>query len=119
MSETEQTILSKFLLLPAPLPSIILLENFTDLFPRSQRSNPQIKHLYLELQGLRSLDIENVRRNISREVKRGERQRRQVVKTRRRGTYVESEPIQGRANGAQIEVRALGSRPSSLWLKTN
>lgn len=117
MPETEQTILSNFLLPPAPLPSIISLEKFRELFPRSQRSNPQVDHLYRELQGLRALDIGNVKRNISREVKRGERQRRQVVKTRRRGAYVESEPVEGRAKGTQIEVRASGSRSLDSWLK--
>lgn len=113
MPETEQTILSNFLLSPAALPSIISLKKFTDLFPTSQRSNPQIEHLYRELQRLRSVYIEDVKRHISREVKRGERQRRQVVKTRRQGAYVESEPVDGRAKGAHIEVRALTSRSLS------
>ena len=119
MPETEQIILSKFLLSPAPFPSIISLEKFTDLFPTSQRSNPQVEHLYRELQGLRSLYIEDVKRSISREVKRGERQRHQVVKTRRQGAYVESEPVEGRAKGAQIEVRASRSRSFEFVIEQN
>ncbi len=104
MPPTEATILKNFLLTPAPLHSVISLEKFTDLFPRPQRSNPQIKHLYRELQEARALIIEHVKRNISQEVKRGEKQRRQVVKARRRGAYEESEPVEGRANGADVEV---------------
>ncbi len=105
MPPTEAAILNDFLIAPAPLPSIISLQKFTDLFPRSQRSNPQVKDLYDELKGRRSLDIEHVKRNIAQEVRRGEKQRRQVIKTRRRGAHGEKEPVDRRAKRAQNEVR--------------
>lgn len=82
MASTEATILSNFLLPPASLDNIISLEAFKDLFPKSCRSNPHIQHLYLELQHVRDQTINNVRHNIGKEVKRGERQRRQVAKAR-------------------------------------
>ena len=105
MPPTEAGILSDFLIAPAPLPSIISLQKFTDLFPRPQRSNPQIKDLYGELKGKRTLDIEHVKRNIAQEVRRGEKLRRQVIKTRWRGAHEEKDPIHGRAKGAQAAVR--------------
>jgi len=74
MAPTEASILSDFLLAPASLPTILPLEKFTELFPRAQRSNPQVKLLYRELQHLRATDIEIVRENIAKEVIRGERQ---------------------------------------------
>ena len=102
----EADLLSSFLLAPAPLPSILSLQNFTDLFPRAQRSNPQILHLYRSLQDTRALEIERVKRNIAHEVKRGEKQRRQVIKTRRRGILPEeNEPARKRTKIApQVEV---------------
>ena len=106
MSQTEAGLLSDFLLAPAPFPSIISLQNFTDLFPRPQRSNPQIKHLYRDLHEKRALDIEHMKRNIAREVKRGEKQKRHIVKARRRSAYEETAPLQGRPKSAQVEVSA-------------
>ena len=106
MPPTEGELLSSFLLAPAPLPSIISLQKFTDLFPRPQQSSPQIKHLYHNLQGRRALDIEHIKRNVTREVKQGEKQRRHIVKARLRGAYGESEPIQGPPKSAQTEVSA-------------
>lgn len=75
MAPTEASILNNFLLSPAPLPTIISLQKFADLFPKSQRSHPQVKLLYRELQHLRAIDIDLVKDNIFREVRRGDRQR--------------------------------------------
>lgn len=83
MAPTEATILSTFLLPPAPLPSIITLKAFTELFPRSQQSSPQVKALYRDLQQQRTRLTDSVARNIAGEVKRGITQRRIVVRARR------------------------------------
>ncbi|KAE8452840.1 hypothetical protein EG329_013112 [Mollisiaceae sp. DMI_Dod_QoI] len=83
MAPTEATILSTFLLPPAPLPSIISLKAFTELFPRSQQSSPQVKALYRDLQQQRTRLTDAVAGNIAAEVKRGNAQRRVVVRARR------------------------------------
>ncbi|KAI9717072.1 MAG: hypothetical protein M1812_005007 [Candelaria pacifica] len=84
MAPTEAAILSNFLLPPAPLPTIISLQRFADLFPRAQRGNPQIQHLYRELQHQRALDTDHVKQNITTESKRGQRQMREIAKARRK-----------------------------------
>lgn len=83
MAPTEATILTNFLLPPAPLPSVLTLRKFTTFFPPSQASNPQIRLLYRDLQHQRALLTDGVAQNISNEVKRGNAQRRAVVKARR------------------------------------
>ncbi|KAK0108937.1 hypothetical protein ONS96_002774 [Cadophora gregata f. sp. sojae] len=83
MAPTEETILSTFLLSPAPLPTIITLKAFTELFPRSQQSSPQIKALYRDLQHQRARLTDTVSRNIAAEVKRGKAQRREVARARK------------------------------------
>lgn len=91
MAPTEETILSSFLLPPAPLPSLISLKAFTELFPRSQQGSPQIKALYRDLQRQRARLTDAVARNIAAEVKRGNAQRRVVVKARRRAEKEEQD----------------------------
>ncbi|KAG4440893.1 hypothetical protein IFR05_003643 [Cadophora sp. M221] len=83
MAPTEATILSTFLLSPAPLPTIISLKAFTELFPRSQQSSPQVKALYRDLQHQRARLTDAVTRSIGAEVKKGNAQRRAVVRARR------------------------------------
>ncbi|EEH20874.1 hypothetical protein PABG_03105 [Paracoccidioides brasiliensis Pb03] len=78
MPPSEESILTNFLLSPSPLPTIISLEKFTDLFPRRLRSHPQIRVLYRELQHIRAQDLDLVRENIDRELKKGERQREEL-----------------------------------------
>lgn len=78
MAPSESSILRRFLLSPAPLPSVVSLRQFRDLFPRSYRDHPHVKLLYRELQHLRALDVDDVQANITREVKRGDRLRRQL-----------------------------------------
>jgi centromere-localized protein 2 len=84
MPPTESQILSHFLLPPAPLPAVISLSKFTDLFPADVRSNPQIPVLYRELQHQRAIDVDDVKSNISNEVKKGDRQRKEIARARRR-----------------------------------
>ncbi len=83
MAPTEAIILSTFLLTPAPLPSLISLKAFADLFPRSQQTSPHIRALYRDLQRQRAKLASLIAENIATEVKRGNRQRRAVVQARR------------------------------------
>lgn len=91
MAPTELTILSTFLLPPAPLPQIISLKAFTELFPRSQQFSPQIKALYRDLQHQRVKLTDTVERNIVTEVKKGIQQQRAVVKARRQSEKEEQD----------------------------
>lgn len=84
MAPTEASILSYFLITPAPLSAAITLQQFTNLFPRSLQSSAQIVALYRELQHQRAIDIDDVKKNIEAEVQRGVRQRRQVAIARRK-----------------------------------
>lgn len=104
MAPTEASILSNFLLPPAPLPAIVSLRQFTDLFPRSQQSNPQIPVLYRELQHQRAIDIDDVKRNIAAEVKRGEKQQREVIRARRRIDTASMEGLDARDMLMEAEV---------------
>ena len=78
MAPSEETILSNFLLAPAPLHMIISLQKFAELFPKRLRSHPQIKVLYRELQHLRAQDIDLVKENIAREIRKGETQKEEL-----------------------------------------
>ncbi|KAL1983448.1 hypothetical protein VTN96DRAFT_10354 [Rasamsonia emersonii] len=80
MAPSEESILSNFLLSPASLPTIISLQKFTELFPKRLQSHPQIKVLYRELQELRSQDMDLVSENISKEVRRGAKQKADLLK---------------------------------------
>lgn len=78
MTPSEESILANFLLSPAPLPSVISLEKFADLFPKKLRSHPQVRTLYRELQHIRAQDIALVKENIEREIKNGEKQKEEL-----------------------------------------
>jgi centromere-localized protein 2 len=91
MAPTEATILSTFLLPPAPLPSIISLKAFTELFPSAQQSSPQIRTLYRDLQRQRARLTDAIAENIANEVKRGNAQRKAVVRTRRAEGWAEQD----------------------------
>ncbi|EON64572.1 hypothetical protein W97_03805 [Coniosporium apollinis CBS 100218] len=110
MAPTEASILSNFLLPPAPLPVIISLRQFTDLFPRSQQSNPQIPVLYRELQHQRAIDIDDVKRNIAAEVKRGEKQQREVIRARRRTDTASMEGLDARDMLMEAELFSSSSK---------
>ncbi|ODH45451.1 hypothetical protein ACO22_00021 [Paracoccidioides brasiliensis] len=93
MPPSEESILTNFLLSPSPLPTIISLEKFTDLFPRRLRSHPQIRVLYRELQHIRAQDLDLVRENIDRELKKGERQREELrIAKQATGLFGQKEP---------------------------
>lgn len=80
MAPTEESILSNFLLSPAPLPTVMSLQKFTELFPKRMRSHPQIRSLYRELQQLREQDMDLVNENIDQEIRRGEDQKAELRK---------------------------------------
>ncbi|KAG5295045.1 hypothetical protein I7I48_11783 [Histoplasma ohiense] len=87
MAPSEVSILANFLLSSSPLPTIISLEKFTELFPKRLRSHPQVRVLYRELQHIRSQDLDLVRENIDKEIWRGERQR-EALRNAKRATGV-------------------------------
>ncbi|KIW06447.1 uncharacterized protein PV09_02891 [Verruconis gallopava] len=82
MTVTESSLLSNFLLPPAPLSVSLSLQRFTELFPKSRQDDPAIQALYRELQKQRAQDIERVKQNISVEVKHGESQQRHIKRIR-------------------------------------
>lgn len=81
MAPSEASILSNFLLSPASLPTIMSLQQFTELFPKRLRSHPHVKVLYRELQEIREQDRDLVSGNIDQETKQGERQREELRKS--------------------------------------
>ncbi len=111
MAPTEASILTNFLLLPAPLHTFITLQKFTELFPRPQRSNPQIKLLYRELQYLRGLQTDEIKENIAREVKNGSRQQKEVARSRRKTERYVTEGFDGRELDMEIEMTPLHHGP--------
>ncbi|KAJ5823154.1 Kinetochore subunit NKP2 [Penicillium robsamsonii] len=80
MAPSEESILSNFLLSPAPLPIVISLQKFTELFPKRWRSHPHIRTLYRELQQVREQDMDRVNESIDNEIKQGEKQRAELRK---------------------------------------
>lgn len=80
MAPSEAYILSSFLLSPGPLPTVISLQQFTELFPKKLRSHPHVKTLYRELQEIRDQDLNVVNGNIDQETKDGEKQKEELRK---------------------------------------
>lgn len=91
MATNEATILRNYLLLPARLPTIISLQEFTSLFPKSQQSSPQIRSLYRDLQQQRNAVVDGVSQNIDAQVKQGKALRREVIKARREAELEEQD----------------------------
>ncbi|PKY02644.1 hypothetical protein P168DRAFT_298382 [Aspergillus campestris IBT 28561] len=81
MAPTEASILSKFLLSPAPLPTAISLQQFTELFPKRLRAHPHIRVLYRELQQVREQDMDLVNENIDKELRQSELQKAELRKS--------------------------------------
>jgi centromere-localized protein 2 len=108
MPPTESQILSTFLLAPASIRTLLSLTNFTNLFPQAQRKNPQIPYLYSELHHQRGLVVDQIKRNITGEVKKGEAQRREVARARRRDELDEANLLgehDGVERDMEVEVR--------------
>lgn len=81
MAPSEASILSNFLLSPASLPTVISLQQFTELFPKRLRSHPHIRVLYRELQQMREQDMDLVNGNIDQELRHGENQKAELRKS--------------------------------------
>lgn len=75
--------LATYLLVPAQLPAIISLKEFTDLFPRAQQSSPHIRRLYRDLQTQRNALIDDVASNIENEARNGKLLRREILRAKR------------------------------------
>ncbi|KAJ5762439.1 uncharacterized protein N7511_005821 [Penicillium nucicola] len=80
MAPTEESILSNFLLSPAPLPTVMSLQKFTELFPKRLRNHPHIRTLYRELQQVREQDMDRVNENIDTEMKQSDKQKAELHK---------------------------------------
>ncbi|KAF2803985.1 uncharacterized protein BDZ99DRAFT_398880 [Mytilinidion resinicola] len=104
MAPTEASILSNFLLPPAPLPAFMTLRQFTELFPRALQSEPEIKVLYRELQHQRAIDADDVKRNIAAEVNRGEKQRRATFNSRQKFDQVDIPELGGQEIHGEAEL---------------
>lgn len=81
MAPSETSILSNFLLSAASLPTVISLQQFTELFPKRLRSHPHIRVLYRELQQVREQDMDVVNENLDKEVRQGESQKAELRKS--------------------------------------
>jgi hypothetical protein len=108
MSSQEAKLLSDFLLAPAPLRDFMTLRQFTDIFPRSHRENPAVKDLYRELHRLREAEIEVVRNDITKEVKRSRQLRRAYAQERRRTEDAHAAGIDPVALQVEEEVGIFG-----------
>jgi len=104
MSPSESSILRNFLLPPAPLPVALPFDQFKDLFPRSLQTNPEVVALYRELQHQRAIDMDDVKRNIETEVKKGELQRREVLRARKKSQETEMKDMDQRDLVMEAEV---------------
>jgi len=93
MAPSESSILRNFLLPPAPLPVALPFDQFKDLFPRSLQANPEVVALYRELQHQRAIDMDDVKRNVETEVKKGELQQREVLRARKKSQEAEMKDI--------------------------
>lgn len=91
MAPTEHTILTNYLLLPAPLPSIISLQEFIALFPRQLQSSPQIRTLYRDLQSQRNAIVDAVAEQIEEEARHGKAMRRAVIRSKREAEMQEQD----------------------------
>ncbi|KAK3315371.1 Cnl2/NKP2 family protein-domain-containing protein [Apodospora peruviana] len=83
MPPNESKILTNYLLVPAQLPTIISLQEFVELFPRSLQSSPHIRSLYRDLQSQRNALVDFVAAEIENQVKQGKALRRAIIKARR------------------------------------
>ncbi|KAI1389034.1 Cnl2/NKP2 family protein-domain-containing protein [Hypoxylon trugodes] len=111
MATNEATILRNYLLLPARLPTILSLQEFTTLFPKSQQASPHIRTLYRDLQQQRNAVVDGVAQNIDAQVRQGKALRREVIKARREAELEEQD------DEIEIERMLFGSTSNTLQPK--
>jgi centromere-localized protein 2 len=83
MAPSESDLLRNYLLIPAPLPDIMSVQQFANLFPKNLRASPQVRRLYRELQDQRRATIDAVAANIEREQERSRSIRREVKRAKK------------------------------------
>ncbi|KAK4207596.1 Cnl2/NKP2 family protein-domain-containing protein [Rhypophila decipiens] len=110
---SELKILSSYLLVPAQLPTIISLQEFTELFPAKLQSSPHIRTLYRDLQSQRNAIVDSVAVDIEDQVQSGRELRRSIARTRRLNEAHEYE------EEVEIERLLFGSVPNSKGEKHN
>ncbi|KAI1179619.1 Cnl2/NKP2 family protein-domain-containing protein [Nemania sp. FL0916] len=108
MAPTEGTILRNYLLLPSRLPSIISLQEFTALFPKSQHSSPHVRALYRDLQQQRNAVVDAVSASIDAEVKQAKALRRTIVRTKKESEFEEKD------DEIEIERSLFGSTSTTI-----
>jgi centromere-localized protein 2 len=107
MAPSESSIVRNFLLSPAPLPVALPFDQFKDLFPTSLQANPEVVALYRELQHQRAIDMDDVKRNIETEARKGELQQREVLRARKKSQQAEMKDIDQRELVMEAEVFSL------------
>ncbi|KAL8365554.1 hypothetical protein RB595_004396 [Gaeumannomyces hyphopodioides] len=108
MAPTESTILGNYLLVPAQLPTIVSLDEFRSFFPPGQRSSPQVRTLYRDLQRQRNTIVDHVADNIDAEAgQRARAIRRQVARIKLGATAEEIDPED------EVEKVLLASDPNA------
>ncbi|KAI0401362.1 Cnl2/NKP2 family protein-domain-containing protein [Xylaria palmicola] len=108
MAPTEATILRNYLLLPSRLPSIISLQEFTALFPKSQQSSPQVRALYRDLQQQRNAVVDAVSTNIDAQVKQAKALRRTIIRAKKESELEEQD------DEIEIERTLFGSTSATI-----
>ncbi|KAG7079841.1 Cnl2/NKP2 family protein [Colletotrichum scovillei] len=107
MAPTEAAILHNYLTVPAQLPSAITLEEFTELFPKPHRANPQIRSLYRDLQHQRRALVDTVTENVENEEKNGRIIKREIARAQKRAKTEDADQ--------ELEIeRAYHCKPESL-----
>lgn len=114
MPSQEAKLLSDFLLAPAPLRDFMTLRQFTAIFPRSHRENPAVQDLYRELHRLREAEMEAVRSDITKEVKRSKPLRRAYARERRQMDHAHVAGTDAAALQMEEEVRPLQQHVQAL-----
>lgn len=99
-ADTEEEMLTAYLLNPASFPTIITFDEFQDLFPINQQAHPQVRLLYRDLQFLRTVDTDLIEENIAKECRNGERQRREMYRALHHELYPKQQS-RGEINGAK------------------
>lgn len=106
MAPTESEVLTHYLVQPASLEAIITFSSFAERFPPSQRDSPSVRALWADLVAQREKALDDVRRNIEREMEQGKIMKREILRARR---------AEGRGDeDGEIEMERAVRRPLAL-----
>lgn len=106
MPSREATLLTDFLLAPAPLRNVMTKTQFVKLFQK-QAANPAVPAMYRELHELRERDIATVGQDIADEVRRSTRLKKQYAQQRRQLEDAHVAGLDPVSLGMEQEVRIL------------